>query len=88
VGFFIGVVVGWAIAASLFAAIRLLRPPRVISSEVRAMQTALHAANGMLPDLRRGLSEDSAKKVTEHLRTLTCWPSRASATITITPVTS
>jgi two-component system LytT family sensor kinase len=71
VGFFIGVVVGWAIAASVFAAIRLLRPPRVISSEVRAMQTALHAANGMLPDLRRGLSEDSAKKVTGHLRTLT-----------------
>jgi two-component system LytT family sensor kinase len=71
VGFFIGVVVGWAIAASLFAAVRLLRPPRVISSEVRAMQTALHAANGMLPDLRRGLSEDSAKKVTGHLRTLT-----------------
>ncbi|HEX3615239.1 MAG TPA: histidine kinase [Solirubrobacteraceae bacterium] len=70
-GFFIGVVVGWAIAASVFAAIRLLRPPRVISSEVRAMQTALHAANGMLPDLRRGLSEDSARKVTEHLRTLT-----------------
>jgi two-component system LytT family sensor kinase len=71
VGFFIGVVVGWAIAASVFAAIRLLRPPRVISSEVRAMQTALHAANGMLPDLRRGLSEDSAKKVAGHLRTLT-----------------
>ncbi|HWE59838.1 MAG TPA: histidine kinase [Solirubrobacteraceae bacterium] len=70
-GFFIGVVVGWAIAASLVAALRLLRPPRVISSEVRAMQTALHAANGMLPDLRRGLSEDSAKKVTGHLRTLT-----------------
>jgi two-component system, LytTR family, sensor kinase len=43
----------------------------VISSEVRAMQTALHAANGMLPDLRRGLSEDSAKRVTGHLRTLT-----------------
>ena len=35
------------------------------------MQTALHAANGMLPDLRRGLSEESAKKVMPHLRTLT-----------------
>jgi two-component system LytT family sensor kinase len=67
----IGVVLGWAIAASVVAAIRLLRPPRVISSEVRAMQTALHAANGMLPDLRRGLSEDSAKRVMPHLRTLT-----------------
>ncbi|MGH2860346.1 MAG: sensor histidine kinase [Solirubrobacteraceae bacterium] len=70
-GFFIGVVVGWAVAASLFAALRLLRPPRVISSEVRAMQTALHAANGMLPDLRRGLSEESAKRVTGQLRMLT-----------------
>jgi two-component system, LytTR family, sensor kinase len=67
----IGVVLGWAIAASVVAVIRLLRPPRVISSEVRAMQTALHAANGMLPDLRRGLSEDSARKVMPHLRTLT-----------------
>ena len=35
------------------------------------MQTALHAANGMLPDLRRGLSEDSARRVTGHLLTLT-----------------
>jgi two-component system LytT family sensor kinase len=67
----IGVVVGWAVAASVVAAIRLLRPPRVISGEVRAMQTALHAANGMLPDLRRGLSEETAKHVLPHLRTLT-----------------
>lgn len=35
------------------------------------MQTALHAANGMLPDLRRGLSEESAKRALPHLRTLT-----------------
>ncbi len=69
--FFIGVVVGLAMAASLVAAIRLLRPPRVISSEVRAIQTALHAANGMLPELRRGLTEESARRVAGHLRTLT-----------------
>jgi len=68
---FIGVVVGWAIAASVVAAIRLLRPPRVISGEVRAMQTAVHAANVMLPDLRRGLSEESARRVMPHLQTLT-----------------
>jgi two-component system LytT family sensor kinase len=67
----IGVVVGLAIAASVVAALRLLRPPRVISNEVRAIQTALHAANVMLPDLRRGLSEDSARRVMPHLRTLT-----------------
>ena len=35
-------------------------------------EPALHAANGMLPDLRRGLSEESAKKVMPHLRNL--WP--------------
>jgi two-component system LytT family sensor kinase len=67
----IGVAVGLAIAASVVAALRLLRPPRVISNEVRAIQTALHAANVMLPDLRRGLSEDSARRVMPHLRTLT-----------------
>lgn len=67
----IGVVVGWAIAASVVAAIRLLRPPQVISGEVRAMQTALHAATMMLPDLRRGLSEDSAGKAVGYLRVLT-----------------
>ena len=67
----IGVVVGWATAASVVAGIRLLRPPRVISDEVRAIQTALHAATVMLPDLRRGLSDESAKRVLPHLRTLT-----------------
>ncbi|HTW11774.1 MAG TPA: hypothetical protein VME01_03445, partial [Solirubrobacteraceae bacterium] len=67
----IGVVVGWALAASVWAGVRLLRPPRVISGEVRAMQTALHAATVMLPDLRRGLSEESARRVLPHLRTLT-----------------
>ena len=35
------------------------------------MQTALHAATVMLPDLRRGLSEESARRVLPHLRTLT-----------------
>jgi len=67
----IGVVLGWAIAASLVAAIRLLRPPRVISGEVRAMQNSLHAATLMLPHLRRGLSEETAAKAIVPLRTLT-----------------
>ena len=64
-------VVGWAIAASAVAAMRLLRPAHVISGEVRAMQTALHAATVMLPDLRRGLSDESSRRVLPHLRTLT-----------------
>jgi two-component system LytT family sensor kinase len=67
----LGVLLGWAIAASLVAAVRLLRPPPVISSERRAMQEALHAATVTLPQLRRGLSPDSAAKTVVHLRTLT-----------------
>jgi two-component system LytT family sensor kinase len=62
---------GWAIAASLVAVLRLVRPPRVISSERSAMQEALHAATVTLPHLRRGLSEDSAAKTIGPLRTLT-----------------
>ncbi|MHB8659151.1 MAG: sensor histidine kinase [Solirubrobacteraceae bacterium] len=68
---FLGVLLGWAIAASLVAALRLLAPPRVISGEVRAMQQALHAATVTLPHLRRGLSPESAAKAIAHLRTLT-----------------
>jgi two-component system LytT family sensor kinase len=68
---FLGVVLGWAIAASAVAGFRLLRRPRVISGEVRAMQTALHSATVMLPHLRRGLSEETAARAIAHLRTLT-----------------
>jgi two-component system, LytTR family, sensor kinase len=67
----LGVLVGWAIAASVIAGLRLIRPPRVISDEQRAMQEALHAATATLPHLRRGLSADSAARTVGHLRTLT-----------------
>jgi two-component system LytT family sensor kinase len=67
----LGVLVGWASAASLFAATRLLRRPRMISSEGHAMQSALHAATMMLPDLRRGLSEETAARAVPQLLTLT-----------------
>jgi two-component system, LytTR family, sensor kinase len=68
----LGVLLGWAIAASLVAALRLLRPTRrLISGEVRAMQTALHAASGTLPHLRQGLSAETAPRAIVHLRTLT-----------------
>jgi two-component system LytT family sensor kinase len=67
----LGVLVGWASAASLFAAIRLFRRPRMISSEGHAMQSALHAATMMLPDLRRGLSEETAAGAVPRLLTLT-----------------
>jgi len=65
------VLLGWAIAASVFAAMRLLRPARVVSGEVQAIQTALHAATATLPHLRRGLSDDTAAKAVPNLRTLT-----------------
>ena len=67
----LGVLLGWAIAASVIAGFRLIRPPRVISDEQRAMQEALHAATATLPHLRRGLSADSATKTVGHLLTLT-----------------
>src|ERR1700683_3981923 len=67
----LGVLLGWAIAASLFAVLRLVRPPRVVSSERSAMQEALHAATVTLPHLRRGLSAESAAKTIGPLRTLT-----------------
>jgi two-component system LytT family sensor kinase len=67
----IGVLLGWALAASFFAARRLIRPPTVISGEVRAIQEALHAATVTLPHLRLGLSSESAGKTVPHLRTLT-----------------
>jgi two-component system, LytTR family, sensor kinase len=67
----LGVLLGWAIAASVIAAFRLIRPPHVISNEQRAMQEALHAATATLPHLRRGLSTASAAKTVGHLLTLT-----------------
>jgi two-component system LytT family sensor kinase len=67
----LGVLLGWAIAASLVAVLRLVRPPRVVSSERSAMQEALHAATVTLPHLRRGLSAESAAKTIGPLRTLT-----------------
>jgi two-component system, LytTR family, sensor kinase len=67
----LGVLLGWAIAASLVAVVRLLRPPPVISDERRAMQEALHAATVTLPEFRRGLSASSAAKTVGPLRTLT-----------------
>jgi two-component system, LytTR family, sensor kinase len=67
----LGILIGWASAVSLFAAARLLRPVRVISSEGHAIQSALHAATLMLPDLRRGLSQATAARAVPQLLTLT-----------------
>jgi len=68
----LGFVVGLGVAASGVAAIRLLRmPKRVLSPEAHAMQAALHAAAATLPDLRRGLTAESAARAAPHLLELT-----------------
>jgi two-component system, LytTR family, sensor kinase len=68
----LGFVVGLGVAASSIAAVRLLRSPkRVLSPEGHAMQAALHAATATLPDLRRGLTAESASRAAPHLLELT-----------------
>ena len=77
-GVALGVLIGFAIAASLFAVVRLLRGPhRVISPEQQAMQAALHEAMATLPHLRKGLSAESAAPAAPHLRALTQAPAIA-----------
>ncbi len=66
----LGVLLGWAVVASLFLANRLA-PRSLFLGQGRAMQSALHEAIAILPDLRRGLSADSAQAAAPHLRILT-----------------
>ena len=67
----LGVVLGMVLAASLAAAWRLLRAPRVFDPGGAAMQRAVHAATTILPHLRRGLTPDSAGSAAPALRVLT-----------------
>jgi len=66
----LGVVLGWAVVASLFVANRFA-PRSLFLGQGRAMQSALHEATALLPDLRRGLSPLSAQAAAPHLRVLT-----------------
>ncbi len=66
----LGVLLGWAVVASLFLANRLAPRPLFLG-QGRAMQSALHEAIATRPDLRRGLSPASAQAAAPHLRTLT-----------------
>ena len=66
----LGVLLGWAVVASLFVANRLA-PRSLFLGQGRAMQSALHEAIAILPDLRRGLSPASAQAAAPHLRVLT-----------------
>jgi two-component system LytT family sensor kinase len=76
----LGVVIGLGLAASAWAASRLIAGPRrVLSPEGVAMQAALHAATATLPHLRTGLSSDSAGAAIGHLRALLQAPAVALA---------
>jgi two-component system LytT family sensor kinase len=68
----LGVVLGMVLAASLWAGWRLVAAPRrVIDPGSEAMQGAVHAAISLLPHLRRGLAEETARPSAAHLRLLT-----------------
>jgi two-component system LytT family sensor kinase len=72
VAVWLGLLIGVALTASGLAGLRLVAGHRrVLAPESAAMQSALHAAAGTLPHLRRGLSPESAAKAAPHLRTLT-----------------
>ena len=76
----LGVLIGLGLAASGWAALRLLSGPRrVLSPEGQAMQAALHAATATLPHLRRGLSRETAGDAIGHLRALLQAPAVALA---------
>jgi two-component system LytT family sensor kinase len=57
----LGVLLGLALAASLVAARRLVRAPRVQDPSSSAMQSAVHTTTSLLPHLRRGLGPGSAR---------------------------
>jgi two-component system LytT family sensor kinase len=68
----LGALVVIAVAASAFAAGRLTSgPQRVLSPQREAMQVALHHASATLPQLRQGLTAESAGRAAPHLRALT-----------------
>jgi two-component system LytT family sensor kinase len=66
----LGVGLGWVVVAGMFLANRLA-PRSLFFGQSRSMKSALHAATVMLPDLRRGLTPESARRAAPHLRTLT-----------------
>ena len=66
----LGVLLVWAAVASVALAVRLA-PRSLFFGQSRTMKTALHAATVMLPDLRRGLTPETAARAAPSLRTLT-----------------
>jgi two-component system LytT family sensor kinase len=68
---FVGVVLGLGLAALVLVVHQQLWNRAASGRRGRAIQSALHAATVMLPQLRRGLSEASAARAVIHLQTLT-----------------
>jgi two-component system LytT family sensor kinase len=68
---FFGVVLGLGLAALVLAVRQQLWIRAASGRRGRAIQSALHAASVMLPQLRRGLSELSAARAVIDLQTLT-----------------
>jgi two-component system, LytTR family, sensor kinase len=68
----LGMVLGMVIAVSLGAGWRLVfMRGRVQAPEAAAMQAAVHAATSLLPPLRRGLTEETARPAVRALLVLT-----------------
>ena len=67
----LGVLLGTALAAIVFAAWRSRRAYRAQTATQEAMQAALHAATATLPHLRRGLTTATSERAVPHLRALT-----------------
>src|SRR5690349_24242590 len=67
----LGVLLGVALSASVFAVSRLAAPRRVLAPGEEGVRAALHAAAATLPHLRKGLTRESAGKAIGHLHALT-----------------
>jgi two-component system LytT family sensor kinase len=68
---FLGILLGIGVAAAAAVVWRVAHRRRAETPEAAGMQSALHAATAMLPELRRGLSVRSAEEAAPWLRALT-----------------
>jgi len=68
----LGLLLGVGLSAAGMAAWWVSRRPRGLVPDAAGMQTALHAATAMLPDLRQGLTPRTAELAAPWVRALTC----------------
>ncbi len=70
--FGLSLLLGIGIVAAVTAAWRVIHAPRARRTPAAVgMQSALHAATATLPNLRRGLTAETAERAVPHLRALT-----------------